>query len=443
MGIVIFMVNMLMSRFFGFRHREIAHDDTVYRTRDVGAGVGLALLFALLGSTLADQLGRSTAPPIWLRSITTACLVASAIAVATLWMPFIEHLSMAAPGDMTARGRHATVILARAIPYLYGIVALGFAIVLTVMIEGMLGFALIGVAEFLGFDPAALSPHVWAWIIGVVGLFLVLFLTRYVMMQARLNTDWGLPVWRTFVEPRQQRGAGAWVFDPLDATLGRLVRSLTVPTATMREAVANQPEQHRLSAYRRFPGDLFDLTVSLCVAVLVLYIVTSACSALLSLIAPHILAMMQAPTPPTTAPGSAAKQINPKEVAMFFGMALILLSSMLGFVFFLQSLAMRSTVSIWAQQRWVRWLARILDVARMLSCAGAAFLISGALVTMVCLSLPIPQFWMWVAFVAFALAVASGLLHMPPGEESALLTFLSNVAAANRPEPPAPSSPEA
>jgi hypothetical protein len=440
MHLVILMVNMLMSRFFGFRHRETEELEEVYRPLDIGAGLGLAFLFALLFSTLLTTIARVLTLPAWLGSITTALSVAACIFLATTWMPFIEHLSLAAPGEMTARGRKATVLLARAIPYLYGLVAVGAAALMATMVLFMISLVLVALATLFGFDSKVISWQTWAWIGGSAGLVLLLAIARTIIMSARLSNDWGLPVWRAFVEPGQKHPAGARFFNPLDATLGRLVLILTVPTAKMRTAAAEMPEKRRISDYRRFDGDIIDLVVSICVAMLVFGLVSAVGTAIISWFAPEALSHLTTSRPAASNADGNSTKMSTADMAMLFGMILLVLPTMLGCVYFLRRLARHSADGEWAQQRWVQWLARLLEVVRIVSCGLIALVFGGFLALLLDSAAHIGRVGGAVALVVFALGIAYGLLNLPLSEDSYLRTFLGNVEMANRKEQRVPPS---
>ncbi|KPV50993.1 hypothetical protein SE17_23745, partial [Kouleothrix aurantiaca] len=137
-----------LARILGFRHRD---SEEFYRMFDVIGGFWLIVpIFA--AQVLLSRLTR------WLLPLPTAgavenvlnvLLTALGICLATTWMPFVEHTGLHEPGEMRAGGRHVAVWFARAIPYLYGIVAFAFSLVMTGAFAGMILMALIGFSEVL------------------------------------------------------------------------------------------------------------------------------------------------------------------------------------------------------------------------------------------------------------------------------------------------------
>jgi hypothetical protein len=423
------MVSMWVARTFGFRHRAVEDDLSVFRVTDVFAGFMLPTITVAAVSAIFQYL--IPPPPTWVSNMLGGVALALVIFLGTVWMPFVEHLSLLAPGDVTAPTRRKIVILARAIPYLYGFIAVCMALVFAPLAVMMFGAALVGIAQIAGFDPESVSRTTWLWIGGGATLLLGLFLARAFLMMERLKGDWGLPEWCHFVEAGRRRPAGERLFGPLDATLGRLVLAATAPSAKDREAAAVQAPAH-LSDLRRYPGDIFDVMVGMVAGLIVAVVLVSVGSALLSWLAPDRLAALSAPAP-ARAPGEPAT-LRPVEMALFMGMAVPTLGTMFGVVMGLSALADRSLNLMWARQQWVRWLARGLEVLRLLSTALLAIVI--AIIPAAFLGYWLAPNTPWVTaaiFAVFAFILAPTLLRSRPDKDSYLLTFIANVEAANRP----------
>lgn len=432
------MVSMVVARTFGFRHRAVEDEQAVFRVVDAMMGFMLWTV-TVAGLSAAFQV-LIPAPPDWVNNVLGALAVGVVICAGTVWMPFIEHLSLLPPEDMTARQRRGIVILARTIPYLYGLVAVGMALVLAGMMVLMFGTALMGLTQFAGFDLTRVEWGTWLWVSGGVALLLaVLLFIPSLLKQGRLMGDWGLPDWRGFVEPGERIPAGERLFRTLDATLGRLVLAVTTPSAKEREMVRPAPTQ--LSDLRRFPGDIADLAAALIVSGLVIWLLGTVGGAILGSVAPDLAVSINAAMNPTPA---GTRQMRPAEMAVMMATIIPMLLTLFGTVAGLMWLANRSQDVTFSRHGWVRWLACGAELLRLLGLALMALLLGGIVGGLAGSAIAPDQ--PWVGFAIFAVAALTlgwTFLRTMPGENGALVSFVANVRAANQPEEMDPASTDA
>ncbi|NTV65330.1 MAG: hypothetical protein HGA65_17610 [Oscillochloris sp.] len=401
-------------------------DFPVYRAIDIACSLVIACLVALVLTTLGQLIRWLVIVPAPLDTLLVGITAAGFIFTLTTWMPFLEHLSLLAPGELTPRTRRAVTALARTIPYLYGLGTAVVALVLSAMLLCIIVIGLFGLSALLpGPDISDISPWL-AVIIGAAAIIsYALFLARLLIMTARADQDWGLPTWRTFAAPGKARSASTRIFDTLDATVGHFVLTLTVPTDEIREAMKGSKDGVRsISAYRRFDGDPIDFFVSLVVAGAVLALVGSGGSALIGWLRPDLQSIL-APPAPTGTPTLSSADV----VSMLLTLA-ILVPSLFGGLHLLKLLAQRSEDLTWARQWWVRWLARVIEGLRIISCALFALAIGGVVAGTLGSVAQLPALGIIVIFACTALFIAWALLAVPLGQDSLIGTFLSNMTLA-------------
>ncbi len=430
MPMLLLMVNMLVARFFGFRHRELDDELSVFRATDVFAGI----LFPIMGlaaiSIALQYLGLTF--PARANGMIGGLSLGLIIFVGTTWMPFLEHLSLLSPDEVTARQRRVIVILAQSIPYLYGMIALSLALLLAPLMVGMLGMALIGFATIFGFDPNTVSRETWLWIGGGVSILFALFLIYSLSMSERLTRDWGLPDWARFVEPGHPRPAGELLFGPLDATIGHLAKALTAPSAKDQTAAKTAHEPMKITDFRRYDIDTFDLMIGLIIGCLVTGVILSIGGTILGWLAPGMSATISKAMEPA-APGQT-NTISPVMIAVLLTAIIPILLTMMGVVWGLGYLADRSANQAWASHRWVRWLARGAKALHLVIAALLAMILGGFVAVFVGSWLAPHTPWISIfLFAGASLLMSRTFLSVSPNKDSYLHTFIANVEEANCP----------
>lgn len=341
-----------LARILGFRHRD---SEEFYRMFDVIGGFWLIVpIFAaqaLLSGLARWLLPLPTASVV--ENILNVLLLALGICLATTWMPFVEHTGLHEPGEMRVGGRRVAVWFARAIPYFYGIVAFAFSLLMTGVFAGMVLMALIGFSEVLPGPDIQDAPR---WIGVVIVVLAGLWLFGLFLKTGQAEHDWGLPAWRSFVEPGQRRGAGAWLFDPLDRFVGRPLVRLTRPKP---HEVAALARQERSDSQLR--PSLRDFVLLFMVAIIPLTLLMLFVSALEQLTG-WPLGKLFTPSPTPSAEPGATPQVNPAEMAGLMLMMIVMFGSFALFAIVFVRLAERTRDAAQARRPVFRSLAAILRV---------------------------------------------------------------------------------
>jgi hypothetical protein len=411
-----------LARILGFRHRD---SEEFYRLFDVVGGFWLIIpIFAVqaLLSAAAHWLLPSSVVNI-VENVLNVLMTALGICVITIWMPLLEHISLLEPGDMRAAGRRVAVWLARATPYLYGLVALAFGAVMAAVFTGMIILALMGFSEVL---PGPNIQDVPRWIAVVVVVLVALLMLGLFLKTGQADTDWGLPTWGTFVEPGQRRSAGAWLFDPLDRFVGRPLVWLTRPKPHEVVALA-RPER----AGKALRPSMRDFVLLLMVAIIPLTLLMLLISGLEQLTG-WPLGKLFASQPATPAEPGATPQVNPAEMAGALLMMGVMFGSFAAIGIGFTRLAERTRDEGQARRPVFRSLAAILRALLYLAdpLIGLIAGFIGLIGLFLLYGRAAPPPWLvGTVFVGVALA-GTWAARQIPEESGVVYTIVENVRAA-------------
>jgi len=338
-----------------------------------------------------------------------------------------DLLSLAEPGNLDARGRRVAVWLARAIPYLYGIVGFAFAVIMTAIFVGMILMALVGFSEILP-GPDIQDVPIW---IGVVVVILVgLWMFGLFLKTCQTETDWGLPAWRNFVEPGLRLGTGAWLFDPLDRLIGRPLLRITRPkpheVATLARREQSDSQLH---------PSLRDFFLLLMVAIIPMTLLTLLVSAL-ERFTGWPLGKLFAPSAATSTAGpGVTPAIDPIEIAGLLLMMIVMFGSFALFAIVFVRLGERTRDAAQARRPVFRSLAAVLRVLLYLAdplmglFAGAF----GLLALFILYGTAAPPRWIvGTVFVGVAL-LATWAARQLPEQGGVVYTIIENVRLAQAP----------
>ena len=412
-----------LARVLGFRHRD---SEEFYRMSDVIGGFWVIVPF-FAAHALLSGLARWLLPlPVAgvVENILGVLLTALGICFLSIWMPLIEHLSLHEPGELNARGRRVAVWLARAIPYLYGIVVLVFSLGMMAVFAGMILMALIGFSEVL---PGPNIEEVPWWIGAVVVVIAGLWMFSVFVKTGQVETDWGLPAWRSFVEPSRQRGAGAWLFDPLDRFIGRPLVRLTRPKP---HEVAALSRRERPDSQLRLRPSLRDFVLLFMVAIIPLTLLMLVVSALEQLTG-WPLSKLFAPSPaPSAEPG--APRTNPAEMAGVMLMMVVMFGSFALFAIVFTRLAERTRDVVQARRPIFRSLVAILRVLLYLAdpLMGLFVGMLGLVGLFVLYGMAAPPRWLVGTVFAGVALLATWTARQYPEESGVVYTIVENVRAA-------------
>ena len=411
-----------LARVLGFRHRD---SEEFYRIFDVIGGFWL-IVPILATQTLLSGLAHWLLPSViadGVENILNVLMTALGICAVTIWMPLVEHISLLEPGDMRAGGRRVAVWLARAIPYCYGLVALAFAVVMAVVFVGMIILALMGFSEVLPGPDLQDAPR---WIGVVLVILTGLWMFGLFLKTGQAETDWGLPAWRSFVESGQRRGAGAWLFAPLDRLIGRPLIRLTRPKPHEVAALA-----HRERSDSRLRPSLRDFVLLFMVAMIPLTLLLLLISGLEQLTG-WPLGKLFASQPATPAESGTTPRVNPTEMAGVLLMMVVMFGSFAGVGIGFTHLAERTRDVTQAQRPVFRSLAAILRVLIYLvdPLMGLIAGIFGLLGLFMLYGTAAPPRWLvGTVFVGLALA-ATWAARQIPEQSGVVYMIIENVRAA-------------
>ena len=409
-----------LARILGFRHRD---SEEFYRMFDVIGGFWLIVpIFA--AQVLLSRLTR------WLLPLPTASVVenvlnvlltALGICLATTWMPFVVHTGLHEPGEMRAGGRHVAVWFARAIPYLYGIVAFAFSLVMTGAFAGMILMALIGFSEVLPGPDIQDAPR---WIGVLIVVLAGLWMFSVFLKTGQAETDWGLPAWRSFVEPGQRRGAGAWLFDPLDRFIGRPLVRLTRPKPHQVAALARRERSDS-----RLRPSLRDFALLFMVAIIPLTLFMLLVSALEQLTGWPLRKLF---APPAASAEPGAPRTNPAEMAGVMLMMIVMFGSFAAFAIIFTRLAERTRDAAQARRRIFRSLAAILRALLYLAdpLMGLFAGVLGLIGLFVLYGMAAPPQWLVGTVFAGVALLATWAARQFPEAAGVIHTIVENVRAA-------------
>lgn len=417
------LLSHFLARILGFRHRD---SDDLYRVFDVIGGFWLILpilaVQALLSGTARWLLPPSVADVV--ENVLNVLITALGICAVTCWMPAVEHLSLHEPGELNVSGRRVAVWLARAIPYLYALVALVFALVMTGVFAGMTIMALIGFSEVL---PGPNIQDVPQWIGVVLVILIGLWMFSLFLKTGQAETDWGLLGWRGFVEPGQRRGAGAWLFDPLDRMIGRPLIQLTRPKPHEVAALAGRERSDS-----QLRPSMRDFVLLFTVAIIPLTLLMLLVSALEKLTGWPLNKLFATPSASTGAELGAPSQMNPTEMAGVLLMIVVMLGSFAGVGIAFTHLAERTRDVIEARRPLFRSLAAILRVLLYLTdpVMGLIAGVFGLIGLFLLYGMAAPPAWLvGTVFVGVAL-LATWAARQLPEENGVVYTIVENIQTA-------------
>lgn len=417
------LLSHFLARTLGFRHRD---SDEFYRAFDVIGSFWLIIPIVAVQMLLSGVARWLLPPPVAdvFQNVLNVLMTALGICAVTCWMPAVEHLSLHEPGELNTRGRRVAVWLSRAIPYLYTFVALAFALLMTGMFAGMIILALAGFSEVL---PGPNIQDVPRWIGVVVVILTGLWMFSLFLKIGQVETDWGLPTWRSFVEPGWRRGAGAWLFDPLDRVIGQPLIRLTRPKRHEVTALSQRKQSDSL-----LRPSMRDFVLLFMVALIPLTLLMLLVSALEQLTGWPLNRLFAASPASTGVESNASFQTNPTEMAGFLLMSIVMVGSFAGVAIVFTHLAERTRNVAQARRPLFGSLVAILRVLLYLAdplmglIAGVFGLIGLFLLYGMA---PPPPWLVGTVFVGVAL-LATWAARQLPEESGVVYTIVENVQAA-------------